>query len=169
MQSDRKKRTYIVTIEEQAKEEPIANIPSTYPTFAELLTVIDGLRKCWMEKDICLTCLPERLSEIVNKQSPDYNRLKVYMENKVIENDIDIEKWTIEQMIAIIVMLFPMFGTALGLGAGQFSLPASALAFAAVLAVTGGICIWLGNKKEKRLRERTKEKNFYKICLNILK
>ena len=167
--SDSKTRTYIVTIEEKKEEEPIANNPSTYPTFAEVLTVIDGLRKCWMEKDICLTCLPDRLSEVVDKQSPDYDRLKVYMENKVIENDIDIEKWSTEQIIAIVVMLLPVFGTALGLGVGEFDLSAYALAFEAVLVLTGGICIWLGNKKEKRLRERTKEKNFYKICLNILK
>lgn len=168
MQSEGKTRTYIVTVAEQAQEQPIAQTSGSYPTFTEMLTIIDNLKKCWMEKDICLTCLQDRLSELANKQNPDYSRLKVYMENKVVENDIDIEKWTTERIMAIIIMLLPMFGTAVGLGAGKLGLKASAFAFAAVLAVTGGICIWFGNKKEKRLKKRTKEMNFYKICVNIL-
>ena len=106
-----------------------------------------------MKKEICLDSLQDRLSGLVNKQNPDYSRLKVYIENRVIENDIDIEKWTAEQIMTVLTIVLSVF----------------AGAFVVFLLVVAVCCIAFGMYYETRLKKCTKEVNFYKICLNILK
>lgn len=170
MQSEGKTRTYIVTVAEQEQEQLVDQTSELYPTFTEMLTSIDNLKRCWMKKEICLDSLQDRLSGLVNKQNPDYSRLKVYIENRVIENDIDIEKWTAEQIMIVLTIVLSVFAGAIGLQADAIDfLQNGLIAFVVFLLVVAVCCIAFGMYYETRLKKYTKEVNFYKICLNILK
>lgn len=170
MQSEDKTRTYIVTVAEQEQEQLVDQTSELYPTFTEMLTSIDNLKRCWMKKEICLDSLQDRLSGLVNKQNPDYSRLKVYIENRVIENDIDIEKWTAEQIMTVLTIVLSVFAGAIGLQADVIDfLQNGLIAFVVFLLVVAVCCIAFGMYYETRLKKCTKEVNFYKICLNILK
>ena len=72
--------------------------------------------------------------------------------------------------MTVLTIVLSVFAGAIGLQADAIDLLQNGLiAFVVFLLVVAVCCIAFGMYYETRLKKCTKEVNFYKICLNILK
>lgn len=134
---------------------------------------LEGIKCRWVKRTIKeVDDLEKELYAFKDEhsQNDDYKCLLVHIKNKITTNDLDVEKWTAEMIMTFLTIVLSVFAGALGLQSdGIDFVQGGWVAFVIFLLFVSASCIAFGMHYETRLKKRTKEVNFYEICLNILK
>ena len=131
-------------------------------TFTEVLKRIEELEGQFINKEVTLTDLQEKLYQI--SLSPvDKKRIKAYLKYKVIENETDVKKWVSEVILSAFTIIASIVGSAVTVK----SFDESVAVIAGTIFITGIICRCIGKKFESPIKETTQKRGFYEMCLNI--
>lgn len=129
---------------------------------------IEHLKEAWIKGNLSIENLEEHLFKVVNRQCPDYDRIKVYVKNQTVVNNADIKKWAMESVLAIITMIASVFAGVLGLESDELELCCKMLMLIVFIFVVALICICLGFLIEIPVRKQDRARQFYECCSNIL-
>lgn len=101
-----------------------------------------------------------------------YDRLKTYLECKIMEYDTDMKKWMADFLTSVTkIILSVLVGTA-ALKLDKLDFCQQLKLYGVVILVSMFfvvlICIWLGLSVEIPMKIRHNQKRFYEICLKVL-
>lgn len=160
-------------------------------TFTEVLKRIDELESNYLEqystlqskqlqgenvfKKSCEKPLDEveaGLFEAYSSPNLDYDRLKTYLECKIIEYGTDTKKWMADFLISVTKITLPVLVGTTAFKLDKLDFCQQLKLYGVVILVSmffvGLICIWLGLSVEIPMKIRHNQKRFYEICLKIL-
>ena len=141
-------------------------------TFEQVVEQIENLEEPFRKGEKTLRDIEQMFFEACSIPNFSYERLKTYLECKVMENNTDMKKWIADFLMSVTKIILPVLVGATALKSDNLNLCEILCLLVVETAISmlfvGIICIFLGFGIELPMKIQHNKKCLYEICLKLL-